>query len=60
MCFKNGRGQQSCELLTPAETSLRIPASDLFFANAGGKGYYRTAYPAEVYDNIVAHVETDL
>jgi hypothetical protein len=32
----------------------------LFFANAGGKGYYRSAYPPSVYAAIVANAETDL
>ncbi len=60
VCFRTASGNQTCELLTPGETELRAPTADLFFANATGKGYYRTEYPADVYANIVAHVETDL
>ena len=60
VCFRTATGGESCELLTPAETSLRAPSNDLFIANATGKGYYRTAYPADVYQNLVAHVETGL
>jgi len=60
VCFRTAAGEQSCELLTPGETSLKASASDVFFANATGKGYYRTAYPADVYSDIVAHVETEL
>ncbi|MDE3187694.1 MAG: M1 family metallopeptidase [Acidobacteriota bacterium] len=62
VCFKTGAtgNDQTCEVLTPSSTSLKIPPSGLFFANAGGKGYYRSAYPAGVYANLVAHVETGL
>ena len=47
-------------MLTPGETELRAPTTDSFFANATGKGYYRTAYPADVYRNIVEHMESGL
>ena len=60
VCFKTGASGQSCEILTPSGTSLNLPAADLFFANAGGKGYYRSAYPAALYASLVAHVETGL
>jgi aminopeptidase N len=39
---------------------LKAPAASLFFANAGGKGYYRSAYPPSVYAALVANAETDL
>ncbi len=39
---------------TPAEATLNVPAGGLFFANAGGKGYYRSAYPPSVYAALVA------
>ena len=60
VCFKTAEGAESCELLTPGEASLKVPANDVFFANATGRGFYRTAYPAETYANIVAHVGTGL
>ena len=60
VCFKTGTDGQDCELLTPAETSLKIPAGSLFFANARGKGYYRSAYPSGVYSDLVHHVEAGL
>ena len=37
-----------------------MPTGGLFFANAGGKGYYRSAYPPSVYAALVAGVETSL
>ena len=51
---------QDCQLLTPSDSALKVPAGGLFFANAGGKGYYRSAYPTSVYTNLVAHVESGL
>jgi aminopeptidase N len=59
VCFKTNEAED-CELLTPSTTALKAPASSLFFANAGGKGYYRSAYPPSVYADLVAHVETGL
>lgn len=60
ICFKTGNDTQDCQVLAPGDTSLKVPAASLFFANARGKGYYRTAYPASVYKELVAHVETGL
>jgi len=51
---------QVCEVLIPGESTMRVPASSLFFANAGGKGYYRTAYTPTQYASLVAGVETAL
>ena len=45
---------------TPSSPSLAAPASKIFFANAGGKGYYRTAYAPDQYTALVAQVETGL
>jgi aminopeptidase N/puromycin-sensitive aminopeptidase len=60
VCFKNGATGQDCQVLTPAATTLKVPAGAPFFANAGGKGYYRSAYPAAAYKALVAEVETGL
>ena len=60
VCFKTDSGQSDCQLLTPETSTLKIPKSKLFFANAGGMGYYRTAYPADVRGAIVANIETAL
>jgi aminopeptidase N/puromycin-sensitive aminopeptidase len=60
VCMKTGSDRQQCEVLTPDEATLQVPAASLFFANAGGKGYYRSAYPASVYAALVANAETDL
>src|SRR5215472_4218769 len=59
VCFKSGSGQD-CDLLTPKSSSLKIPGDPLFFANAGGRGFYRTAYSPDKYAAIVAQVESGL
>jgi aminopeptidase N/puromycin-sensitive aminopeptidase len=60
VCFKGA----PCRLLGPGQTTLDVPAtsSDHPFvdANAGDKGYYRTAYAAEEWKPIVANAETGL
>jgi aminopeptidase N len=60
VCFKDGATGQDCQVLTPASTTLKVPTGGLFFANAGGKGYYRSAYPPGAYKALVAAVETGL
>jgi aminopeptidase N len=60
VCFKTGNESGDCQVLAPSESKLKTPVSNLFFANAGGKGYYRSAYPASVYGALVAGVETRL
>ncbi len=60
VCFAAGEANQDCDVLTPSSTSLKIPASDLFYGNAGGKGYYRSAYEPAQYKALVAVVETGL
>jgi len=60
ICFKTSvPNGQECELLTPATTALKVPTG-LFFANAGGKGYYRNAYPPSAYAALVSNIETSL
>ncbi|MGD0737181.1 MAG: M1 family metallopeptidase [Terracidiphilus sp.] len=60
VCFKAGAENQKCEVLTPSDASLKIPSASLFFANAGGKGYYHTAYPSSVYAALVSNIENGL
>jgi aminopeptidase N len=59
VCFK-AAGKADCELLTPGESRLKVPAGQFVFADAGGKGYYRTVYPKAEYAKIVAAAETSL
>jgi aminopeptidase N len=61
ICFKSSAGDtQDCQLLTPTTSTLNVPAGPIFFANATGKGYYRSAYPASVYAELVANAESKL
>ena len=60
VCFKTGEGKQDCQLLAPDTTSLKVPQDALFFANAGGKGYYRTAYAPADYATLASQVESGL
>ncbi|HTW82374.1 MAG TPA: M1 family aminopeptidase [Terracidiphilus sp.] len=66
VCFKTGDATQDCQILSPGTSSegyqrtLAIPASGLFFANAGGVGYYRTAYAPQQYAAIANSIETRL
>jgi aminopeptidase N/puromycin-sensitive aminopeptidase len=59
VCFKTSKGQD-CQLLTAADSKLEAPRGGLFFANADGKGYYRSAYPHSEYAALLAQVETGL
>ncbi|WP_348260803.1 M1 family aminopeptidase [Telmatobacter sp. DSM 110680] len=59
VCFKSD-GKQDCQLLTPESTFLNVPQNGLFFANANGKGYYRTSYAPSDYAALASHVEDDL
>ena len=59
VCFKTPK-EQDCQLLTPADSTLNLPAASLFFANAGGKGYYRSAYPPSAYAALVSAAESSL
>jgi aminopeptidase N len=59
VCFKTADAQ-NCELLAPETSSVAVPASGTFFANATGKGYYRSAYSPAQYADLVTHTESDL
>src|SRR6202012_4135937 len=55
--------QPICRVLTAADYSIPMPMDvgfPLFYANAGGKGYYRTVYTPAQYKAIVDNAETAL
>jgi aminopeptidase N/puromycin-sensitive aminopeptidase len=61
VCFRMGdSGSQDCQLLTPTYGELKVPAKGILFANAGGIGYYRSAYSPSVYAALVSSFETSL
>jgi aminopeptidase N/puromycin-sensitive aminopeptidase len=59
VCFRTADAPD-CELVTPETSTVNVPASGLSFADASGKGYYRSTYALEQYKSLVAHVESDL
>jgi aminopeptidase N len=60
VCLKTN-GQPTCRVLTPEDASLPMDTgAPIFYANAGGKGYYRTAYTRPQFNAILAKVETAL
>jgi aminopeptidase N len=60
VCFKTAEGSGNCEVLSAEHSGLTVPEMPFFFANGGGKGYYRSAYPADAYAKLVANVESGL
>jgi aminopeptidase N len=60
VCFKVDAKKQDCQVLTPSSPTLGAPNAKVFFANADGKGYYRSAYAPAQYAALVAQVETGL
>jgi aminopeptidase N/puromycin-sensitive aminopeptidase len=59
VCFKTEEGNP-CDLLSPEKSRLALPMSPVLFANAGGNGYYRSAYAPAQYAALLAHLETGL
>ncbi|MGO9796854.1 MAG: M1 family aminopeptidase [Terracidiphilus sp.] len=59
VCFTTTNAP-ACKLVTPEISSVNVPASRLFFANAGGKGYYRSAYTPAQYAGLVSRIESGL
>jgi aminopeptidase N len=52
-----------CRVLTPEDSSIPLPMDiglPMLYANAGGKGYYRTLYTPHQYSAIVTKAETAL
>jgi aminopeptidase N len=62
VCLKTS-GQPICRVLTPEDSAIPLPMDagmPMLYANAGGKGYYRTAYTPTQYSAIVAKAERGL
>ncbi len=60
VCTTNG-GKPECRVVTPEDKTLPLAeANGFFYANSGGKGYYRTAYTAKQLEAITAKAETAL
>ncbi len=59
VCMKIGDGHD-CAVLSSTSQELAAPKAPFFFANAAGKGYYRTSYTPEMYRALLPHVENGL
>ncbi len=59
ICFKTA-DDQTCQVVSAASQSLKLPASPVLFANASGKAYYRTLYAGDSARSLVTHLEDDL
>ena len=59
VCFKTA-GSEHCDVLDAASQSLPMPSAPFLFANAEGKGYYRSIYPQDIHRQQVEHVESGL
>lgn len=62
VCFKDAEAPdgEHCEVLTPSETSLKTPSTGLIYADATGRGYYRSLYPAGKQHELVTKMESGL
>jgi aminopeptidase N len=60
VCLKNATGERECTVLNPLDSEIKISTDGLFFANADGKGYYRSAYPPAISQELTAKVESAL
>jgi len=60
VCFKaeSPKKISDCQLLSASQQKLAAPPAKVFYANANGKGYYRTEYAPQDYSNIVSAIET--
>src|SRR5262249_9823719 len=57
-----GQSAPTCDVVDDASHTITAAGAcaPWVFANAGARGYYRTAYPSEMLRAIAPHVETDL
>jgi aminopeptidase N/puromycin-sensitive aminopeptidase len=59
VCFKTD-SQPKCGLLSTDQQSLTVPASAIFYGDAGDRGYYRSLYAPADQQAIVRHIESGL
>ncbi len=57
VCFRPESGEPACELFSRAEQSLSVPHGTFLFADAGGKGYYRSSYESSDYHALLVNIE---
>jgi aminopeptidase N/puromycin-sensitive aminopeptidase len=59
VCFKS-IAAEDCQVLNSNSQSLPAPSAPYLFANAQGKGYYRSIYPPGIRREQFAHAESGL
>jgi aminopeptidase N/puromycin-sensitive aminopeptidase len=59
VCLKEA-GDDKCDLVTASHQTYPPLEGTFFFANGGGKGYYRSAYSPGLYTRLVNNVESGL
>jgi aminopeptidase N len=60
VCLKSSGDQSDCPILSAAAQRLQAPQGELFYGNAGGKGYYRSRYDRAGYQDLLHQVESSL
>jgi aminopeptidase N len=60
VCMKSRGDQSDCPILSAAAQHLQAPQAEVFYGNAGGKGYYRSRYDSADYQKLLRLVESSL
>ncbi len=60
VCMKSSAGQPDCPILSAVAQRLQAPHAEVFYGNAGGKGYYRSRYDSADYQQLLRRVESSL
>jgi aminopeptidase N len=60
VCMKTSGHQPDCPILSAGEQRLPVPQAEIFYGNAGGKGYYRSRYDSADYQQLLRQVESSL
>jgi aminopeptidase N len=60
VCMKTSAGQPDCPILSTEAQRLQAPPAEVFYGNAGGKGYYRSRYDSADYQQLLRRVESSL
>jgi aminopeptidase N len=60
VCMKSSAGQPDCPILSAGAQRLQVPHAEVFYGNAGGKGYYRSRYDSAEYQQLMRLVESSL
>jgi aminopeptidase N len=60
VCMKSSADQPDCPILSADAQHLQAPHAEVFYGNAGGKGYYRSRYDSADYQQLLRLVESSL